>query len=131
MLVVFIANGAVFSEVFFFSVRVVCFISFLQGRVVAKQVIGRDAKMAGDTQKFVLTDGAMPFLNSAQGTSVNAYDIGEFSLLHIVVGPEVGNSLSNLLIAHNPHPDFAILTNFIIRYSNSKMQGSVINTQTS
>ena len=111
--------------------RVVCFVSFLQRRVVAKQIIGCDVEMAGDTQKLVLTDGAMPFLNSTQGASVNAYNFGELTLLHIVVCPEVGNSLSNLLIAHNPHPDFAILTNFIIRYSNSKMQGGVINTQIS
>ena len=107
------ADGAVFSEKFFFAAGVVGFVHSLRGRVVAEQVIGRDAEMAGNAQNLVLADGAMPFLDSAQGASVNAQDLGELALLHIVVCPEVGNSLANLLIAHNPHPDFAILSKIL------------------
>ena len=106
-------DGAIFSDMLFFTVSVVGLGYGLRGRLVAEQVIGGDAEMAGNAQNFVLTDGAMPFFDSAQGASVNAYDLGELTLLHIVVCPEVGNSLSNLLIAHNPHPDFAILTNLL------------------
>lgn len=69
--------------------------------------------MAGNAQKLVLADGAMPFLDSAQGASINAQDLGELALLHIMVGSEIGNSLANLLIAHNPHPDFAILSKIL------------------
>ena len=98
---------------FFFAAGVVGFVHRLRGRVIAKQIIGRDAKMAGNAQNLVLADGAMPFLDSAQGASVNAQDLGELALLHIVVCPEVGNSLANLLIAHNPHPDFAILSKIL------------------
>ena len=75
MLFVFIANGAVFSEVLFFSVRVVCFVSFLQGWVVAKQIIGCDVEMAGDTQKFVLADGAISFLDTTQNALMDPQNV--------------------------------------------------------
>ena len=113
VLFVLAPDGAIFSDMLFFSVRIIGVDFHVWGRVVAKQVIGRDAEMAGNAQNLVLADGAMPFLDSAQGASVNAQDLGELALLHIVVCPEVGNSLANLLIAHNPHPDFAILTNLL------------------
>ncbi len=99
MFFVLIADGAVFSEVFFFSMRVVCFVFFLQGRVVAEQIIGRNVKMAGDTQKFVPTDSTVSFFDAAQGALMDAKNVCQFSLLHIMVGSEVGNSFADLLIA--------------------------------
>lgn len=104
------ADGAVFSDMFFFAAGVVGFVHRLRGRVIAEQVISGNAEMAGNAQNFVLADGAMPFLDSAQGALVNAYDIGEFALLHIMIDSEVGNSLTNLLISQKLHPDFAVLS---------------------
>lgn len=108
---------------FFFAAGVVGFVHRLRGRVVAEQVIGRDAEMAGNAQDFVLADGAMPFLDSAQGALVNAYDIGEFALLHIMVGSKVGNSLANLLIAQKTTPRFCCIVKIIIGHSDNRMCG--------
>lgn len=79
--------------------------------------------MAGNAQNLVLADGAMPFLDSAQGALVNAYDIGEFALLHIIVGPKVGNSLTNLLIAQKSTPRFCCIVKIIIGHSDNRMCG--------
>ena len=121
MLFVFAPDGAVFSDMFFFSVGIVGFSYGLRGRVVAKQIIGCNTEIASDTQKLVLANGAIAVLDAAQGALVDAYDIGEFALLHIIVGSEVGNSFANLLIAQKFTPQFCCIVKIIIEYSDNRM----------
>ncbi len=84
---------------FFFAAGVVGFVHRLRGRVIAEQIISGNAEMAGNAQNLVLTDRAMPFFDSAQGALMDAKNVCQFSLLHIMVGSEVGNSFADLLIA--------------------------------
>ena len=49
MLFVLAPDGAIFSDMLFFTAGVVGFGYGLRGRVVAEQVIGRDAEMAGNS----------------------------------------------------------------------------------
>ena len=123
VLFVLAPDGAIFSDMLFFTVSVVGFGYGLRGRLVAKQVIGGNAEMMSNTQKFIFANGTMPFFDSAQGTSVNAYDIGEFALLHIMVGSKVGNSLANLLIAQKTTPRFCCIVKIIIGHSDNRMCG--------